>query len=135
MSKFCYIIKDNIYLHLGFCHHWLLVLMSILWLLHLFHLFLKIMFPIWSKKHDDKKMMVILHVVEISGAAFTSILAPVIYLAVSEYRPNRFPPTLCVPSKAVYFYTICLPLCAIIGSGSILLVILFWTLIKVSLCL
>jgi len=91
------------------------------------------MFPIWSRKHDDKT--IVLHVVEVSGAVFISILAPVMYLAVSEYRPIRFPPVLCIPSKTAYFYTVCLPLCTIVGSGSVLLIIMFWTLIKVSLLL
>jgi len=86
----------------------------------------------WSRKHDGKSLMIFLHVVEVSGAVFISILAPLICLVLSEYRPNRFPPVMCTPSKTVYFYTTCLPLCAIEGSGSILLIILFWTLIKVS---
>jgi len=63
---------------------------------------------------------------------FLSILAPVIYLAVSEYRVTRFPPVLCVPSRIVSFYTVCLPLCVTLGSGSILLIIMFYTLVKVS---
>ena len=118
---------------LGFCFHWLLVLIGIFWLQHLCHLFLKIMFPIWSKKHNDMEKSVVLHVMEVSGAVFISILAPVIYLAVSKYTVIRFPPVLCFPSRKVIFYTVCLPLCVILGSGSILFIIIFWTLVKVSL--
>ncbi|XP_065889434.1 uncharacterized protein [Dysidea avara] len=114
----------------GFCFHWLLVLIGIFWLQHLCHLFLKIMFPIWSKKHNDMEQSVVLHVMEVSGAVFISILAPVIYLAVSKYTVIRFPPVLCFPSRKVIFYTVCLPLCVILGSGSILFIIIFWTLVK-----
>ena len=90
------------------------------------------MFPIWSKKHNDKEKSLVFHVLEVSVSVVISILAPVIYVAGSEYRVTHFPPVLCVPSRIFSFYTVCLPLCMTLGSGSILLVIMFYTLVKVS---
>jgi len=80
-----------------------------------------------------KKTKILLHVTEITGAITLSGLAPVIYLSVSEYKFGRFPPVLCFPSKAVGFFTICVPLCITIASGMILALTTFWTLHKVSL--
>ena len=108
------------------------MLLGILWFQHTCHLFMKIMFPIWSKKHDDKEKSVVLHVVELFGAILFSILAPVIYSAKSEYVVTRFPPIFCVSSRTVLYYTLCIPLCLICGAGSILLIIVLWTLVKVS---
>ena len=118
--------------HSGFSYHWLLMLIGILWFQHSCHLFMKIMFPIWSKKHDDKEKSVVLHVLELSGAIFISIIAPVTYSVQSEYIVSRFPPIFCAPSRIFLFYTLCLPLCMICGGGSVLLIIVLWTLVKVS---
>ncbi|XP_065890388.1 uncharacterized protein [Dysidea avara] len=112
----------------GCLFHWLVVLLHILWLLHLTHLYLKISFPIWARKLAMKKTKVLLHVTEITGAIILSGLAPVVFLSVSEYKFGRFPPVLCFPSRAVGFYTICVPLCIMIGCGMILTITTFWTL-------
>ena len=96
------------------------------------HLFIKIYLPIWSRKLDRKRTKVILHVTEAIGAFILCGLAPIIYVSISEYAFSRLPPVLCYPSKAVTFYTMCLPMCVMFGSGVILTVIMFWMLHKVS---
>jgi len=111
--------------------HWLLVLLSMFWLLHLIHLFLKIVFPLWARRLDFKRTKNILHVTEVVGAVFLSGLAPIIFVSVSEYNIARFPPLLCYPSRAVTIYTMCLPICITIGSGVIISIITFWILHKV----
>ena len=116
----------------GFAFHWGLMLLTEFWLLHLIHLFIKIAFPMWSRELDRKQTKIILHVVEVSGALFLSTLAPILYIIFLKYRFGRFPPVLCVPSKEVSFYAICLPLCIIMGTGVILTIIMFWMLHKVS---
>ena len=119
-------------LTVGAVFHWSFVLMSTFWLLHLIHLFIKIYLPIWSRKLDRKQTKIILHVTEVLGAFILCGLAPIVYVSVSEYSFGRFPPMLCVPSRTVTFYTMCLPMCVLLGSGVILAVIMFWMLHKVS---
>jgi len=109
------------------------VLVSILWLLHLIHLFIKIAFPFWSRTLTVKRTKIILHVTEVGGAIFVSVLSPMIFVLTSEYNVFRFPPVLCVPSSKVYFYTVCLPMCIIIALGVILDVVMLWILREVSL--
>ena len=103
-----------------------------LWLLHLIHLFIKITFPLWSRKLDRKKIKFILHVMEVAGAIFLCSIAPTLVAIFSKYQFGQFPPLICNPSKEISFYTICLPLCTIMGIGMILAIIMFWILHKVS---
>ena len=116
----------------GVIFHWSLVFITVLWLLHLIHLFIKIVFPIRSRKLDRKQTKIILHVTEVGGAFILCSLAPIIYVSVSEYSFGRFPPLLCFPSRVVSFYTVCVPLCVMLASGLILAIIMFWLLHKVS---
>ena len=108
------------------------MLLAELWLLHLIHLFIKIAFPMWARKLNRKKIKFILHGVEVSGAVFLCTLAPTFNIIFSKYQFGRIPPLLCIPSKEVSFYTVCLPLCVIMGIGTILAIVMFWILYKVS---
>ena len=116
----------------GIVFHWGLVLLGAFWMLHLIHLFIKIVSPIWSRKLDRKQTKMVLHVTEVTGAFVLCGLAPIIFLSVSHYSFALFPPIICFPSKEVNFYTMCLPLCIMIGTGVILAIIMFWVLHKVS---
>lgn len=120
------------YIPPGFVFHWTLVLLATLWLLHLIHLFLRIVFPIWSRKLNKKRTKIIMHVTEVTGATILCGITPVAFISTSEYNFQRFPPFICFPTKSVSFYSICLPLCVIVGTGVILAIIMFWTLHKVS---
>jgi len=117
---------------IGVVFHWGLVLLATFWLLHVIHLFIKIVYPIWSRKLDRNKTKIILHVTEVTLAFILCGLAPIIFVSVSEYSIGRFPPLLCLSSKAVSFYTMCIPLCFMIGTGVILAIIMFWKLHKVG---
>ena len=108
------------------------MLLAAFWLLHIIHLFIKIKLPLWSRKLDKKRTKIILHITEVPGAIILCCLAPVVYISVSEYSVGRFPLLLCIPSKEVNFYTVCIPLCVMIGSGVILAIIMFWMLHRVS---
>ena len=108
------------------------MLLGVLWLLHLIHLFIKITLPVWSRKLDRKQTKIILHITEVTGAFTLCGLAPIVYVSVSKYSFAQFPPLFCIPSKEVIFYTICIPLCIIVGIGVILAIIMFWKLHKVS---
>ena len=116
----------------GFAFHWGLVMLAELWLLHLIHLFIKIAFPMWSRKLDRKQTKIILHVVEVGVALSLGTMAPILNVIFLKYQFGRFPPVLCIPSKEVSFYTVCLPLCIMLAIGTILAVIMFWMLHKVS---
>ena len=133
VHMYMYWITITILLYIaGFVFHWGLVLLAEFWLLHVIHLFIKIAFPMWSRKLDRKQTKIIIHIVEVAGALFLATLAPTLNVIFSKYRFGRFPPVICFPSREVSFYTACLPLCIILAIGTILAVIMFWILHKVS---
>ena len=117
---------------LGLIFHWLLMLLFVFWLLHLIHLFIKIAVPIWSRKLDRKRTKIILHVTEVTGAFVLCGLTPIVFVSVSQYSFRQFPPVFCSPSREVDFYTVCLPLCVVVGTGVILAILMFWMLHKVN---
>ena len=107
--------------------------MAITWFLHLFHLFLGIQFPFWSRFMGEKKWKIRLHIVELISAIFLSGVAPTAFVSASEYILGRFPPLFALPSSEVAFYTIMLPLSIILAVGVNLAFYSFWTIHKVML--
>ena len=73
-----------------------------------------------------------LHITEVAGAIIICGIKPVIFKLTSEYNFQNFPPFICFPTKSVGFYSMCLPLCLMVGTGVILAIIMFWMLHMVS---
>ena len=122
-----------IYYFIGFVFHFCTVFMSVVWFLHLFHLFLGVVFPFWSRFLSEREWKIRLHVVEVFGSVILCSLAPTIFVSVSEYTLGRFPPLLTLPSRDVSFYTIILSLTIVLASGINLTFSTFWTIHKVML--
>lgn len=76
-----------------------------------------------------------IHAAEVVGASILCGITPVTFILKSEYTIQQFPPFICFPSRSVGFYSICLPLCFIVGTGVILAIIMFWILHNVSIIL
>ena len=91
--------------------------MAVTWFLHLFHLFLGVAFPFWSRFLSEKKWKIRLHVVEVLGSVLLCSLAPTVVVSDSEYTLGRFPPLFALPSRVVVFYTTVLPLAIILAAG------------------
>ena len=102
--------------------------MAVTWFLHLFHLFLGVAFPFRSRFLNEKKWKIRLHVLEMLGSVVLCSLAPTIFVIVSEYVPERFPPLFAVASREVIFYTIVLPLAIILAAG---INLTFYTLLSI----
>ena len=82
---------------------------TVTWFLYLFHLFLVVSFPFWSKFLSEQKWKIRLHVVEVFGSVVICSIAPIIYISVSEYTFSRLPPLFDRPSRDATFYSIVLP--------------------------
>ena len=91
--------------------------MAVTWFLHLFHLFMGVVFPFRSQFLKEKKWKIRLHVVEVFGAVILCGLAPTIFVSVSEYTLGRFPPLFALPSREKAFYTMQVPLAIILAVG------------------
>ena len=101
----------------GFVFHFSLVFATATWFLHMFHFFLGIAFPFWSRFLNEQTWKIRLHVVEIFGSIILCSLAPTVFVSVSEYTLARFPPLFARPSRDVSFYTLILPLAILLAIG------------------
>ena len=102
-----------------------------MWFLHLFHLFLAIAFPFWSKFLSEQKWKIRLHILEVLGCVVISSIAPITFLSVSEYVIARLPPLFVRPSRDVTFYSLILPTTILVGTGVNLTIYSFITIRKV----
>lgn len=102
---------------IGFVFHFCLVFATLTWFLHMFHFFLGIAFPFWSRFLNEQNWKIRLHVAEVFASFVLCSLAPTVFVFVSEYALARFPPLLVRPSRDVSFYTIILPLAILLAIG------------------
>ena len=120
---FCYIT--------GFVSHFALLCATLTWFLHLFHLFLAVVFPFWSQFLSEQKWKIRLHILEVVGCVVVSSIAPIIFVSTSEYTIARFPPLFPQPSRDVVFYSLVLPNTILIAIGVNLTIYSFITIHKV----
>ncbi|XP_065890997.1 uncharacterized protein [Dysidea avara] len=109
-----------------------LMLMSSFWLLHLFHVYLSIVFPIRSRFLKTKKWSQRLHIAEVVGSIFISALCPAVVLATNiNYNLIFYPPLLCTPATQIsVFYSMTIPVVLVTVIGLNLIVTVVWTLFK-----
>ena len=114
--------------------HFCFTLMSLFWLLHLFHIYLSVVFPIKARFLKTKKWRRGLHITEVAGSLLISVLVPGILLLTNiDYNMAFYPPLLCLPGTQVsVFYSIAVPAVLFTVVGLSLIVIVTWTLLKVS---
>ena len=118
--------------YIGFFFHFCIVYLAVIWFLHLFHLFVSIVFPFWSKFLNEKKWKIRLYVVEMFGSVVLCSLAPIIYISGSEYGISNFPLVITFPSPEMSFYSILIPLDMILAVGVNLIFYTFFTIHKVK---
>ena len=119
---------------IGATFQFCLILMSIFWLFHLFHVFLKVVFPVKSRFLTTRKWNRKLHIAEILVSILISALGPAtVWIAGIKYGFSFFPPLLCLPtSRAFVFYTMSVPLMILLTLGLNMTATIIWTLLKVS---
>ncbi|XP_065891155.1 uncharacterized protein [Dysidea avara] len=94
----------------------------VVWLLFIFHLFLKVVFPIASqnlfKNHGTK-----LYIVEVLLTLFTSLITPTVTIATDGFFIASFPPIQCFSDASIQFHGVILPaiLITIVGISLILI--------------
>ena len=127
-TKFVYFIIPT-----GFVTHFIFVFGTVTWFLHLFHLFLVVSFPFWSKFLSEQKWKIRLHVVEVFGSVVLCSIAPITFISVSEYTTTRLPPLFPRPSNDVLFFSMILPNTVLLGIGVNLTVYSLMNIRKVNL--
>ena len=96
-----------------------------LWLLFVFHLFVKVVYPVRSQdvlnRHGTK-----IHIAEILFVLFASMITPIVTLATDGFFISTFPPNQCYSNASILFHGVLLPtmLITIVGISVILLTVL-----------
>ena len=120
-------------LRAGAIFHFLIMLMSIFWFLHLSHVYLNILFPIQLKFLKRKEWSRGLHITEVTGAIILSAIGPmVVFITGNEYNITTLPPMICFPASIyLSIYTLFIPLVMMSTIAVCVIIVVLWTLIKV----
>jgi len=116
---------------LGFILHFVILFISMTWSLHIFHLFLGITFPFWSKFLRTKKWKLKLCIGEFFSVMILSAIPPMIILCVSEYGIFWYPPSYVLPPSKLAIYLLIIPVTILYSIGTNMIIFCFWTLHKV----
>ena len=118
----------------GVIFQFCVMLMSLFWLLHLFHIYLSVVFPIESRYLKTEKWSQRVHITEVVASVFISALCPAVVLVTNiNYNFIFYPPLFCTPATQVLvFYSMAIPVVLVTVIGLNLIVTVVWTLFKVS---
>ena len=114
---------------LGFIFYFVVLFISLAWSLHIFHLFLGIAFPFWSKSFQAKKLK--LCIGELFVITIVSIIQPILVLCISEYQIVWYPPSVVIPSQQILNYVVVITVTILYSIGTNMIIFCFWTLHKV----
>ena len=106
------------------------------WFLHVFHLYLNVLFPLKFLLLKDKRWEKRLHLTElIASIGFASLGPATVWLSNNDYNMFSNPPLLCLPAtNSMLLYTLCLPMLLLLIIGVNLIATVVWALLKVTLC-
>jgi len=118
---------------IGFVFQFCLVFIVLTWFLHVFHLFLGVVFPFWARFLDEKKWKIRCHVIEVFGSIIICSLAPTLIVLLSRYNITQFPAVFALPSRELVFFTYIVPNSILMGTGVCLIFLTFYYVHKVHL--
>lgn len=107
-------------------------MMHFFWIMHLFHMFTRLAFPMQSRNFDQSTYRHWIHIGEVGGGILVAIIPPIGVAAASEYNVPSFPANYCVPEPRVAYYTELLPINIVLAVGVCFIVTIFWMLHQVS---
>ena len=111
-----------------------LVLYSLFWLLYIFHLALKLFFPLKSAKLSNSGYARIVYIAEFMIAFLIGTCPSIIGGAISGYNIKRFPPIYCdgFDDHAYIFYSVTIPILTAVCISLILMILILYKVHVVS---
>lgn len=109
-----------------------ITLYGFFWCLFVFHLALKLLYPLKSSKLDNSDFSKKVHVIEILTVFVSGTTPYIVFASTSKYQYARFPPFYCVYNTTYYFYATVLPALAIGCVGLTLTLLVLYKLHIVS---
>lgn len=122
------------YHYVGGIFQFCLTLMTMFWIFHLIHIFLKVVFPVKSLFLTTRRWKRGLHITEVLASLLLSALGPaIVHLSGIQYGFAFFPPLLCLPASNVFlFYAMAVPSILVMTLGLNVIAVIIWTLFRVS---
>ena len=103
-----------------------------LWVLHLGYIVVLLMFPFYGE-HTLKKKTTLIHIISVPITLLLSFIPSIVAMAAGGYSIHMFPPVVCMPANTdLTYYTLSLPASVIACTMTILCILLFYLIHKVS---
>ena len=93
------------------------------WFLYIFHLALKLLYPLKSAKLDRSEHSKKIHIMEVVVVLTIGTTPYIVFAATSKYEVVRLPPIFCGYNTTYLFFATVLPTIGV-GSGGLLLMLL-----------
>ena len=119
--------------HAGIVFYYTLFQTAVWWFLHVAALFWGIRFPLQAKALATSNCQKYFHLVMVLLGLTLPIIPVIATLASGGFGLTRFPVILCTGKKgAATFYSLVLPIGILMQIGVSLLILIFWTIYKVT---
>ena len=119
-------------LFIGFVTTSTVVLYCAYWCLYIFHLLLKIVFPVWSMVRYNSPHSTKIHIIEVISVFIVGTLPYVVIAATSNYTITSFPPVSCTGDSVYSFYSLIVPTVILSCCGLIMMLIVLYNIHIVS---
>lgn len=116
----------------GFVTASTVVLYCAYWCLYIFHLLLKLVFPVWSKVVYNSPHSMKFHIIEVIGVFIVGTLPYIVFAATSNYMITSFPPTGCSGDAIYSFYSLIVPTVILSCCGLVMMLIILYNVHIVS---
>ena len=116
----------------GFISTSTVVLYCAFWCLYIFHLLLKLVFPIWSKVIYNSEHSLKIHIVEVTCVFIAGTLPYIVLASTSKNQIGSFPPTGCAGEGVYSFYTLVFPTVILSCTGLVMMLFILYNVHIVS---
>ena len=108
------------------------VLSGYFWILYIFHLVLKLVYPLKSAKLFDSDYKRAIFTVEVLSVLFIATVPSVVNAGLSKNRISTFPPTYCESYGAYHFYSVIIPIMTAVCVNALLMLVALYKVHVVS---
>jgi len=116
----------------GFITGSTVVLYCAYWCLYIFHLLLKIVFPVWSRFLYTSARSTKIHTIEVATVFIVGTLPNIVLAGTSKYVILAFPPTGCSGNAVYTFYTLIVPTVMLSCCSLVMMLIILYNIHIVS---
>ncbi|XP_065891009.1 uncharacterized protein [Dysidea avara] len=110
----------------GFVATSTVVLYCAFWCLYIFHLLLKLVFPIWSKVVYNSVHSIKIHIIEVTCVFIVGTVPYIVFASASKNRIGSFPPRGCSGDAVYSFYSLVVPTVILSCSSLVMMLVILY---------